>query len=60
MTPPNDNMTAVIERWSNGQTEGRIDRIETLKRAMFGWTDTKLLRARLVPIEDIAGHRVCG
>jgi hypothetical protein len=27
---------AVIERWSNGQTEGQINRLKTFKRAMFG------------------------
>jgi Transposase/Putative ATPase subunit of terminase (gpP-like) len=26
---------AVAERWSNGQTEGQINRLKTLKRAMF-------------------------
>jgi hypothetical protein len=50
---------AVIERWSNGQTEGQINRLKTLKRAMFGRADTELLRARLSPIGEIADHRVC-
>jgi transposase len=30
---------AVIERWSNGQTEGQINRLKTLTRAMFGRAD---------------------
>lgn len=51
---------AVIERWSNGQTEGQINRLKILKRAMFGRADTELLRARLLPIGEISGHRVCG
>jgi hypothetical protein len=51
---------AVIERWSNGQTEGQIDRLKTLKRAMFGRANTELLRARLLPLGEIADHRVCG
>ena len=51
---------AVIERWSNGQTEGQVNRLKTLKRAMFGRADTELLRARLLPIGEIADHRVCG
>ena len=51
---------AVMERWSNGLTEGQIDRLKTLKRAMFGRADTELLRARLLPIGEIADHRVCG
>jgi transposase len=51
---------AVIERWSNGQTEGHINRLKTLKRAMFGRANTELLRARLLPLGEIADHRVCG
>ena len=27
---------ALTERWSNGQTEGQINRLKTLKRAMYG------------------------
>jgi transposase len=41
---------AVIERWSNGQTEGQINRIKTLNRQMFGRANTELLGARLLPI----------
>jgi len=48
------------ERWSNGQTEGQINRLKTLKRAMFGRANTELLRARLLPLGEIADHRVCG
>ncbi len=51
---------AVIERWSNGQTEGPINRLKTLKRAMFGRADTELLRARLLSVDEITDHRVCG
>jgi transposase len=47
---------AVIERWSNGQTEGQINRLKTLKRAMFGRANTELLRARLLPLGEIADH----
>ena len=50
---------AVIERW-RGQTEGQINRLKTLKGAMFGRADTELLRARLLPIGEIADRRVCG
>ena len=50
---------AVIERWSNGQTEGQINRLKTLKRAMFGRANTELLRARLLPLGEI-DHRLCG
>jgi transposase len=51
---------AVIERWSNGQTEGQINRLNSLKRAMFGRADTELIMARLLPIGEIADHRSCG
>jgi hypothetical protein len=37
---------AVTERWSNGQTEGQINRLKTLKRAMYGRARPELLRAR--------------
>jgi len=51
---------AVIESWSNGQTEGQINRLKMLKRAMFGRAHTELLRVRLLPIDEITDHRVCG
>jgi transposase len=41
---------AVCERWSNGQTEGQINRLKTLKRSMYGRTGTELLRARMLPL----------
>jgi hypothetical protein len=37
------------QRWSNGLVEGQINRLKTLKRAMYGRAGVKLLRARLVP-----------
>jgi transposase len=40
---------AVLESWSNGQTEGQINRLKTLKRAMNGRAGIDLLRARLMP-----------
>jgi transposase len=40
---------AITERWSNGQTEGQINRLKTLKRQMYGRAATELLRARLLP-----------
>jgi transposase len=42
---------AVTEIWSNGQTEGQINRLKTLKRAMYGRAGVELLRARLLPLE---------
>lgn len=39
---------ALREHWSNGQTEGQINRLKTLKRQMYGRANIDLLRARLV------------
>jgi len=39
---------ALREPWSNGQTEGQINRLKTLKRQMYGRANIDLLRARLV------------
>jgi transposase len=41
---------AVTERWSNGQTEGQINRLKALKRAMYGRAGPDLLRARMLPL----------
>lgn len=40
---------ALTEPWSNGQTEGQINRLKTLKRQMYGCANIDLLKARLVP-----------
>ncbi len=42
---------AVLEPWSNGQTEGQINRLKTLKRAMYGRASVDLLRARMMPLQ---------
>lgn len=39
---------ALSEPWSNGQTEGQINRLKTLKRQMYGRANIDLLKARLV------------
>ena len=41
---------AVLEPWSNGQTEGQINKLKTLKRAMYGRAGVELLRARMMPL----------
>jgi transposase len=41
---------AIRETWSNGQTEGQINRLKTLKRSMYGRAGTVLLRARMLPL----------
>ena len=47
---------AILEPWSNGQVEGQINRLKTLKRAMYGRASVELLRARLMPL-DCGFHR---
>jgi len=37
--------------WSNGQAEGQINRLKTIKRAMYGRAGAELLRARMMPIQ---------
>ena len=39
---------ALREPWSNGQTEGQINRRKTLKRQMHGRAIINLLKARLI------------
>lgn len=41
---------AVLESWSNGQTEGQINRLKAIKRAMYGRAGIELLRARMIPL----------
>lgn len=40
-------VAAMDEPWSNGQTEGQINRLKTLKRQMYGRAKLDLLRARM-------------
>ena len=47
---------ALTERWSNGQTEGHINRLKTLKRAMYGRAGAELLRARMLPLHSPIEH----
>jgi len=42
---------AIAEPWSSGQAEGQINRLKTLKRAMYGRAGIELLRARTLPLE---------
>ena len=39
---------AVALRWSNGQTEGQVNRLKTTKRAMYGRAKFDLLRQRIL------------
>jgi transposase len=49
---------AIREPWSNGETEGQINRLKTLKRAMYGRASVALLRARMRPLSDVEYHQV--
>ena len=39
---------AIVEPWSNGQTEGQVTRLKLVKRQMYGRGKVDLLRARMV------------
>jgi transposase len=41
---------AIALPWSNGQAEGQINRLKTLKRAMYGRAGPELMRARMLPL----------
>jgi transposase len=36
--------------WSNGQTEGQVNKLKLLKRSMYGRANLDLLRARLLHV----------
>jgi hypothetical protein len=41
---------ALTTKWSSGQVEGQVNRLKTLKRAMYGRVSIEILRARLLPL----------
>jgi transposase len=41
---------AIIQPWSNGQTEGQITKLKLVKRQMYGRAKIDLLQARLVTV----------
>ena len=41
-------IAAVREVWSNGQTEGQVNRLKMLKRQMYGRVSVALLRKRML------------
>jgi hypothetical protein len=49
---------AISTPWSNGQTEGQINRLKTLKRSMYGRAGVELLRARMLPYDLRTDHTV--
>ena len=38
----------VVQPWSNGQTEGQINKLKMVKRQMYGRAKIDLLQARLI------------
>ena len=45
---------AVTMEWSNGQTEGQVNRLKMLKRQMYGRANFDLLQARVMPMAKAA------
>ena len=45
---------AFSSEWSNGQTEGQVNRLKMLKRQMYGRANFDLLRARVLPMAQSA------
>jgi transposase len=43
---------AILEPSSNGQGEGQINRLKTLKRAMYGRASVELVCARMMPLTE--------
>jgi transposase len=48
---------AITEPWSNGQAEGQVNKLKTLKRSMYGRAGPELLRARMLPLWPPVNHR---
>ncbi len=40
---------AIVEPWSNGQTDRQITKLKLVKRQMYGRANLDLLRARMLP-----------
>lgn len=47
---------AITEPWCNGHVEGQINRLKTLKRAMYGRAGVELLRVRVLPFQPSSEH----
>jgi transposase len=45
-------MAAISSPWSNGQTEGQVNKLKMLKRQMYGRANLDLLRARILYCVD--------
>ena len=51
-------IAAVESHFSNGQVEGQINRLKTIKRQMYGRAGLKLLHARILPYRTLSGCAV--
>jgi transposase len=49
---------AITGRWSNGQTKEQINRLKTLKRAMYGRAGTEHLRAHVAAVASRQSQRM--
>ena len=45
---------ALCERWSNGVTEGHVNRLKLIKRQGYGRASFELLKARVLPLPQVA------
>ena len=48
---------ALLTQWSNGQTEGQINRHQNADRALYGRADVILFRARMLPLPTFLLHQ---
>jgi hypothetical protein len=46
-------LAAVATPWSNGQVDGQVNRLKTIKRQMYGRAGFDPLRARVLPYAPI-------
>jgi hypothetical protein len=57
-------VTAAVETdWSNGQVEGQVNRLQAIKRQMYGRAGFNLLRARIRSRRcscSLSSHQNCG
>jgi len=49
---------AISQEWSNGQTERQVNRLKTLRRAMYGRARVKLRCARMRPRCEFQQHQM--
>jgi transposase len=47
LVPDHEAKTATVSKWSNGQTEGQVNRLKVLKRQMYERAKFYLLKAKV-------------